>query len=129
MITLTVGVDEGAGDGVVVTGHTLGIGVGVAVGVRVAVAVGVPLCAKAAIETMSRPNNSIRQRRALRPVTALRAVRANLFSDIKKNGAPESLELQFGNSNLAKPCGLARKGSNVPCARQARRAVGLRKVL
>ena len=83
MIALTVGVDEGAGDGVVVTGHTLAIGVGVAVGVRVAVAVGVPLCAKAAIETISSPDNSIRHRRTLRPVTALRAARANLFSDIK----------------------------------------------
>jgi hypothetical protein len=49
----------------VVTGHTLGMGVGVAVGVRVAVAVGVPLCAKAAIETMSIPDSSTRQRRAL----------------------------------------------------------------
>ena len=39
MIAPTVGVDEGAGDGVVVTGHTLGIGDGVAVGVRVAVGV------------------------------------------------------------------------------------------
>jgi hypothetical protein len=111
----------------VVTGHTLGVGV--AIGVRVAVAVGVALCAKAAIEAMNKPDNSIRHRRAFRPVTALRAVLANLFSDIKMTGAPGSLELQFGNSNLAKPCGLARKGSNVPCARQARRAVGLRKVL
>ena len=83
MIALTVGVDEGAGDGVVVTGHTLGIGVGVAVGVRVAVAVGVALCAKAAIETASRTDSITRHRRALRPVTALRAARANLFSDIK----------------------------------------------
>src|SRR5277367_3439086 len=95
MIALTVGVDEGAGDGVVVTGHTLGIGVGVAVGVGVRVGVG-PLCAKAEIETMSRPDSSTRHRRALRPVTALRAARANLFSDIKK------LELQdLWSSSLA----------------------------
>ena len=92
MIALTVGVDEGAGDGVVVTGQTLGMGLGVAVGV----AVGVALCAKAAFETMSRPDSSTRHRRALRPVTALRAVRANLFSDIKK------LELQdLWSSSLA----------------------------
>ena len=84
MIALTVGVDEGAGDGVAVTGHALGIGVAVAVGVRVGSSVGVgPLCAKAAIETASRTDNSTRHRRALRPVTALRAARANLFSDIK----------------------------------------------
>jgi len=92
MIALTVGVDEGAGDGVVVTGQTLGMGLGVAVGV----AVGVALCAKAAFETMSRTDSSTRHRRALRPVTALRAVRANLFSDIKK------LELQdLWSSSLA----------------------------
>jgi hypothetical protein len=91
MIALTVGVDEGAGDGVVVTGHALGIGVGVAVGVRVAVGVtakgssdsGAPFCAKAAIETASINDSSTRHRRAVRPVTALRAARANLFSDIK----------------------------------------------
>ena len=93
MIALTVGVDEGAGDGVVVTGQTLGMGLGVAVEVAVGVRVGVALCAKAEIETMSRPDSSTRHRRALRPVTALRAVRANLFSDIKNwssriSGAP-----------------------------------------
>ena len=104
MIALTVGVDEGAGDGVVVTGHTLGIGVAVAVGVRVAVGVtakgssdsAAPFCAKAAIETASRTDSSTRQRRALRPVTALRAARANLFSDIKR------MELQdLWSSSLA----------------------------
>jgi len=96
MIALTVGVDEGAGDGVVVTGHTLGIGVGVAVAVGVGVRVGVALCAKAVIETASSADSSTRHRRALRPVTALRAARANLFSDIKK------LELQdIWNSSLA----------------------------
>src|SRR5271169_3540891 len=94
MIALMVGVEEGAGDGVVVTGHTLGIGVGVAV--AVGVRVGVALCAKAEIETMGRPDSSTRHRRALRPVTALRAARANLFSDIKK------LELQdLWSSSLA----------------------------
>jgi len=96
MIALTVGVDEGAGDGVVVTGQTLGMGLGVAVEVAVGVRVGVALCAKAAFETMSRTDSSTRHRRTLRPVTALRAVRANLFSDIKK------LELQdLWSSSLA----------------------------
>ena len=111
MIALTVGVDEGAGDGVVVTGHTLGIGDGVAVGVRVAVGVTVkgssdsaaPFCAKAAIETTSRTDSSTRHRSGVEArYSASRRARKSILGH-KKNGAPRSLELQFGDSDLAKP--------------------------
>jgi len=62
MTALTVGVDEGVGDGVGLTGHVLAVGVDVGVGVKGSSdpAGGAPLCANAPIGTTSKPDSSIK---------------------------------------------------------------------
>ncbi|MGD1029066.1 hypothetical protein [Candidatus Binatus soli] len=60
MIALTVGVDEGVGDGVGLTGHVLAVGVGVGVKGSSDPAGGAPLCANAPIGRTSKPDSNIK---------------------------------------------------------------------
>lgn len=69
MIALTVGVDEGVGVGVGLTGHVLGVGVGEGAKVKESSLEAGPalLCDHAVIGSTNRSARSIRQRRALKP--------------------------------------------------------------
>jgi len=60
MIALTVGVDEGVGNGVGLTGHMLDVGVGDGDKDSSNCAGGAPLCANAPIGRTSKPDSSIR---------------------------------------------------------------------
>jgi hypothetical protein len=60
MTALTVGVDEGVGDGVGLTGHMLAVGVDVAVKGSSDPAVGAPVCANTPIGMASKPDSSIK---------------------------------------------------------------------
>lgn len=87
MTALTVGVDEGVGDGVGLTGHVLGVGVGVGGSVKVkgssTAAGAAPLCADAAIGRTNKPDSSIRHRRGLRSTLKRYRARTNSQPDLR----------------------------------------------
>ncbi len=60
MTALTVGVEEGVGNGVGLTGHVLAVGVDVDVKGSSDSAGGAPLCANAPIGMTSKPDSSIK---------------------------------------------------------------------